>query len=92
MSRVEPAASRGVVDDVTHCQRLMGNETGNNAGGNAADTFGFATIVTECELVEIGLQMFVAHGAGVSAQKPALQVRDRPVAALQGIFLAPFGF
>jgi hypothetical protein len=45
--------------------------------------------VTEGELVEIGLQVLVAHRAGMRADEPALQQRDRPVAALNRIVLAP---
>jgi hypothetical protein len=46
--------------------------------------------VTEGELVEVGLQVLVAHRAGMRADEPALQQqRDRPVAAPDRIVLVP---
>ena len=39
--------------------------------------------------VFVGLQVLVADRAGMRAEQPALQERDRPVAALQGVALAP---
>jgi hypothetical protein len=48
-----------------------------------------AAIVPEGELVEIGLQVLGPHGAGMGAEQPAPQKRRRPVAALQGVALAP---
>ena len=40
-------------------------------------------------IVEVGLQVLVARGAGMRAEQPALQQRDRPVATLDRVSLAP---
>ncbi len=38
-----------------------------------ASAFGFAAVETEGELVQLVVQMFVAHGALMGAQQPALE-------------------
>ena len=67
----------------------MRDELLEDAGRDPADALRLAAIVAEGELVEVGLQMLGAHPAGVRADQPALQQRDRPVAALDGVVLAP---
>ena len=61
----------------------------DDASSDTHRPFGLAAVVAKDELIEIGLQVLVAHGAGVRPEEPALQERDRPVAALDRIALAP---
>ena len=61
----------------------------DDAGGDPSDACGLASIVAEGELVEIGLQVLLAHRARVRAEQPALQERNRPVAGLQGVVVPP---
>jgi hypothetical protein len=68
---------------------LARDELLDDTGGDTADAVGFAAVVAEGELVEIGLQMLVAHRSPVRSEQPAPQGRDRPVAALQRVPLAP---
>ena len=57
----------------------------DGAGGDAADAFGFAAVVSERKLVEVGLQMFRLDRARVRAVQPALQQRHCPVDGLQRV-------
>jgi hypothetical protein len=64
------------------------HEVLDHAGRDPPHAVGLAPVVTEGELVEAGLQVLVAHRAGMRADEPALQQRDRPVAALDRIVRA----
>ena len=73
LSRREPSTTSGFVDDLAHGPRSVGDELLEDAGGDAAHALGVAAIVAERELVEVGLQVLVAHAAGVRADQPAFQ-------------------
>ena len=80
-----------MVDEISHGHRWPNDEAFDDAGGDAAHAVGLAAVVAEGELVEVGLQVLVADRACMRADEPALQQRDRPVASLNGVILAPFG-
>ena len=61
------------IDYFSHCERRLGDEALDDAGGDACDAHGLAPIVAERELIEIGLQMLWANGTGMCADEPALQ-------------------
>ena len=86
-TRAEISGRFRFVDELAHEHGLAGYQVLQNAGGNPADTLGFAAIVAEREFIEVGLQVLLAHGAVMRAQEPALQVRDCPMAILQGVIL-----
>ena len=67
----------------------MRDELLDDAGRDPPHALGLAAVVAERELVEIGLQMLGADRARVRAEQPALQQRDRPVAGLNGVVVAP---
>ena len=54
-------------------QWLARNELLDNAGSDASYAGGLAPVVAECELVEVGLQVFLAYSARMRAEQPALQ-------------------
>ena len=87
----ESPARQRFVDEHPHGHRGVHDQLCKRAGSDTPDALGLAAVVAEGELVEIGLQVFVAHGAAMRAEHPALEQRDRPVAALQGIGRAPLG-
>ena len=89
MRRGEPPATSCLIDDLAHLQRCVRDELLDDAGCDPPHTVGLAAIVTERELVEIGLQVLGADRARVRAEEPALQQRDRPVARLDSVVLAP---
>ena len=87
----EPPTAPGFVDQHSHRPWRADDELLDDARRDPADAFGLAAVVAERELVEVGLQVLVAHRAGVRAEQPAFEQRDRPVAALHGVVLAPLG-
>jgi hypothetical protein len=56
----------------------------NDKCGDPAHAVGLAAVMGEGVLVEMGLQVLGVDRAGVCAQEPPLQERDRPVAVLCG--------
>ena len=69
----ESAAGQRFVDEHPHGHRGVHDQLRQRSGGDAADALGLAAVVAECELVEIGLQMFRLNRARVRAEQPALQ-------------------
>jgi hypothetical protein len=67
------------------------HELFDDARRDPADAVGPAQVVSEGVLVEVGLEVLGADCTSVGAQKPALEQRDRPVATLDGVVLAPLG-
>lgn len=63
----------------------------DDAGRDARYAVCPAPVVAAVEFVEIGLQVPAPDRAGVGPEQPALELRDRPVAALHGIIFAPLG-
>lgn len=82
----------GFIDQFSHRQRWARDELLGDASSVATEVIRFAPVVTEGELVEIGLKLLAAHGATLGAKQPAFQVRDRRVADLQCVVFAPLGF
>ena len=54
-------------------QRRVHDKLLDDAGGDAADPVCLATVVAECKLVEVGLQVLIAHRARMRAEQPSLQ-------------------
>ena len=69
----ESSVGQGFVNELSHGHRGLRDKALDGAGGDTGDAVGFAAIVSEDKLIEIGLQVFGLDGAGIRAEQPALE-------------------
>ncbi len=68
MSWDEFSVPAGVVDKFAHCEWRSHDELLDDAGCDAGYAAGLAAVVSESELVEVGLKVLRLHGACMRAE------------------------